>query len=81
MNSLQKMMETAQITPIDATSTQSSTSTTSNPSTPTNPARTSTPPSDKQDDCDSSYPDFCIPPPPPNLNCPDISQEIYCYGA
>ncbi len=25
--------------------------------------------------CDSSYPDFCIPPPPPNLNCPDIPQK------
>lgn len=22
--------------------------------------------------CDESYPDFCIPPPPPDLNCPDI---------
>jgi hypothetical protein len=24
-------------------------------------------------ECDPSYPDFCIPPPPPNLNCDDIS--------
>jgi hypothetical protein len=24
-------------------------------------------------DCDPSYPDTCIPPPPPNLNCDDIS--------
>ena len=22
--------------------------------------------------CDPSYPDVCIPPPPPDLNCPDI---------
>jgi micrococcal nuclease len=22
--------------------------------------------------CDSSYPDFCIKPPPPDLNCDDI---------
>ena len=22
--------------------------------------------------CDRSYPDFCIPPPPPDLDCPDI---------
>lgn len=29
----------------------------------------------KQSNCDSSYPDFCIPPAPPNLNCPDISQK------
>jgi len=28
-------------------------------------------------DCDSSYPDFCIPPAPPNLNCPDISQKRF----
>ena len=31
--------------------------------------------STKQSNCDSSYPDFCIPSPPPNLNCPDISQK------
>jgi hypothetical protein len=24
------------------------------------------------DDCDSSYPDDCIPPPPPDLNCDDV---------
>ncbi len=23
--------------------------------------------------CDASYPDYCIPPPPPDLNCPDIT--------
>ncbi|HEX2204371.1 MAG TPA: hypothetical protein VHG91_13765 [Longimicrobium sp.] len=22
--------------------------------------------------CHASYPDFCIPPPPPDLNCPNI---------
>jgi hypothetical protein len=22
--------------------------------------------------CDASYPDYCIPPPPPDLNCPQI---------
>ena len=32
---------------------------------------------EEQDNCDSSYPDFCIAPPPPNLNCPDISQERF----
>lgn len=25
--------------------------------------------------CDPSYPDFCIASPPPDLNCPDISQK------
>lgn len=25
------------------------------------------------DNCHASYPDFCIPPPPPDLNCSDIT--------
>ena len=28
-------------------------------------------------DCHSSYPDTCIPPPPPNLNCDDISFRTH----
>lgn len=31
----------------------------------------------KQDSCDQSYPDFCIPPPPPDLNCSDIPQKRF----
>ena len=27
--------------------------------------------------CDPSYPDFCIPPPPPDLNCPDIGETDF----
>jgi plastocyanin len=27
--------------------------------------------------CDPSYPDVCIPPPPPNLNCGDISERRF----
>lgn len=27
--------------------------------------------------CDSSYPDVCIPPYPPDLNCPDISDDNF----
>lgn len=27
------------------------------------------------EECDSSYPDTCIPSPPPNLNCGDISDK------
>jgi micrococcal nuclease len=27
--------------------------------------------------CDSSYPDTCIPSPPPNLNCGDISDKRF----
>jgi hypothetical protein len=77
MTSIQKMMDTVQITPADETSIQSSKSTSSSPSTSTTPPKTSTPKSDEQDNCDSSYPDFCIPSPPPNLNCPDISQKRF----
>lgn len=29
------------------------------------------------DDCDSSYPDICIPSPPPDLNCGDISDKRF----
>jgi hypothetical protein len=25
--------------------------------------------------CDPSYPDYCIPPPPPDLNCKDIKGK------
>jgi len=28
-------------------------------------------------DCDSSYPDVCIPPPPPDLNCDDIPNNNF----
>ncbi len=27
--------------------------------------------------CDSAYPDFCIPPPPPDLDCPDIGVHDF----
>jgi hypothetical protein len=27
--------------------------------------------------CDSAYPDFCIPPPPPDLNCKDLNPRDY----
>ena len=29
------------------------------------------------DDCDSSYPDVCIPSPPPDLDCTDISDKKF----
>jgi hypothetical protein len=31
--------------------------------------------------CDPSYPDFCIPPPPPDLNCPDIGATDFTVRA
>jgi len=27
--------------------------------------------------CHASYPDFCIPPPPPDLDCPDIDRKAF----
>ena len=34
--------------------------------------------SDDSGDCDySSYPDFCIPYPPPNLNCDDVDGKDF----
>lgn len=35
------------------------------------PTRTPTP------DCAAEYPDFCIPPPPPDLNCSDIGVHNF----
>ena len=32
---------------------------------------------DATPECDSSYPDTCIPSPPPNLNCGDISDKDF----
>lgn len=37
-----------------------------------------TSPSNDSTNCDfSSYPDFCIPPPPPNLNCDDVDGKDF----
>ena len=30
-----------------------------------------------EDDCDPSYPDFCIPTSPPDLDCGDIPQKRF----
>lgn len=41
--------------------------------TPTAILATATPiPTQQPTNCDPSYPDFCIPSPPPNLNCMDV---------
>jgi micrococcal nuclease len=34
-------------------------------------------PAPPQTGCHPSYPDFCIPPPPPDLNCPDIGANWF----
>ena len=35
------------------------------------------PPPDGGDNCSPSYPDFCIPPPPPDLDCKDIAGKNF----
>jgi len=39
--------------------------------------KTTTPPAEIKEDCDPSYPDFCIPTPPPDLDCGDIPQKRF----
>ncbi len=51
------------------TTTLRPTATTRRPRPPTTPPPTR--------DCDPSYPDFCIPPPPPDLDCPDIGRTDF----
>jgi hypothetical protein len=34
-------------------------------------------PAPKENSCDKSYPDFCIPSPPPDLDCKNISQKKF----
>lgn len=31
----------------------------------------------QRENCDPSYPDVCIPPPPPDLNCGDIADKDF----
>ena len=53
------------------TTTLAPTTTTPAPTTTTVPATTTT--EAPAENCDSSYPDFCIPPPSPDLDCGDVS--------
>jgi micrococcal nuclease len=56
-----------------AATTQPPTTTTQAPTT-TEVATTTTTP---QANCSPAYPDFCIPPPPPDLNCGDIGAKNF----
>lgn len=59
--------------PPETTVTEPPTTTTTQPPV-TQPPPTSPPPTAAPArNCDPSYPDVCIPPPPPDLNCGDIS--------
>lgn len=31
----------------------------------------------QEENCDPSYPDVCIPPYPPDLNCPDVAHKDF----
>ena len=45
------------------------------PGTTTTTTTTTTTPPPSGGACDPSYPDFCIPPPPPDLDCKDIPRK------
>ena len=73
-------LATTTTSPTTTTTTKPSTTTTAKPTTTTSkPTTTTTKPTTttSAQNCHSSYPDFCIPPPPPDLNCPDISQKNF----
>jgi hypothetical protein len=57
----------------ETTTTARATTTTQRPTTTTPPTTRRRTTTTQQRDCDASYPDFCIPPPPPDLDCPDIN--------
>jgi hypothetical protein len=61
------------------TTTEPATTTTRRPRPATTTTRRPRPPTTQPpaQNCDPSYPDFCIPPPPPDLNCADISGSNF----
>lgn len=59
-------------TPASSTATATSTAA-SGSATPTRTA-TASPTATFGPGCHPSYPDFCIPPPPPDLNCADVAK-------
>jgi hypothetical protein len=68
------------------TTTEPETTTTARATTTTRRPTTTSPPTTRRRttstkaptrNCDPSYPDFCIPPPPPDLDCPDINGSDF----
>ncbi|HEX2039789.1 MAG TPA: hypothetical protein VHF47_08675 [Acidimicrobiales bacterium] len=55
------------------------TTTTQRPTTTTTAAATTQQPAQQQQqrDCDPSYPDVCIPSPPPDLDCPEVQYKNF----
>ena len=41
------------------------------------PSPPPSPPKETESNCDPSYPDVCIPPPPPDLDCPDVPYKNF----
>ena len=75
---------TTATTTSSATTTQPATTTTTKATTTTTKATTTTTTTSKPtttittaENCDPYYPDFCIPPPPPDLDCGDIPQKNF----
>ena len=69
-------------TTTSTSTTTTSTTTTAPPPPPTTaaPQRVATPPptaAPVKRNCDPSYPDVCIPPPPPDLDCGEISHRRF----
>ena len=64
-------------TTTSATTTVTTTTTTATSPTTTTTATTTVGTTTAQPNCAASYPDFCIPPPPPDLDCPDISRHNF----
>jgi hypothetical protein len=61
----------------DPSPNTTTTSTTMGTTTTSTTMGTTTTSSTLPPNCDASYPDFCIPPPPPDLNCSDIAQKNF----
>lgn len=59
--------------PAATTTTKVTTTTTKATTTTSKPTTTVT----TAENCDPYYPDFCIPPPPPDLDCGDIPQKNF----
>jgi micrococcal nuclease len=65
---------TTTVRPTTTSTVRTTASTTAQPVTTTAPPVTTTAP---PANCDPSYPDVCIPPPPPDLDCGDISPRNF----
>jgi hypothetical protein len=50
---------------------------TSEPSPKQTPTPRQTPAPTASQNCDRAYPDVCVPPPPPDLDCKDISERNF----